>query len=166
MRFTRDLHESKVIRSREQFRKFILYNIIITVQRVAVFFIHKRILFMLLFRTPGSSFVVQACLVLLLLGEQDRAARRRRIANARNTFSTRNGKSRKCEGTPLPRRVLLKIRAQGTCRNGKLFRRRRDISAADAGRDAASIYLRILRNIIFISKCTFMSPALVEVLER
>jgi len=43
---------------------------------VAVFFIHKRILFMLLFRTPGFSFVVQACLVLLLLGEQDRAARR------------------------------------------------------------------------------------------
>jgi len=98
MRFTRDLHESKVIRFREQFRKFILYNIIITVQRVAVFFIHKRILFMLLFRTPGFSFVVQACLVLLLLGEQDRAARRHGECEKRGMESRGNVKGRRCRG--------------------------------------------------------------------
>jgi len=75
----------------------------------------------------------------------------------REIRSTRNGKSRKCEGTPL-RRVLLKIRAQGTCRNGKLFRRRRDISAADVGKDVTNMHLRVLRDIIFISKCTLWVP--------
>lgn len=107
----------------------------------------------------------------LLLGEQDRATRRRqrrwcisRMREIRNA-SRGNAKGRR------RRRVLLKIRAQGTRRNGKLFRRRRDISAADGEerRETADTTrmsahthtrthicasLKISRDIILISECT------------
>lgn len=140
MRFMRDLRESKVIRlvSRTQFCISLYCN-----NGMGVAFFSSTKEFYLCFHSVLPAFHSSYKRALSYCSWETKIERRgsarHGAANARNTFYAEWKVEEMWRDAPLPRRVLLKIRAQGTCRNGKLFRRRRDISAADAGREMLRI---------------------------